>query len=57
LKLAANGYPVKADEELYMLMFILTLACILTAAVIGQQHASMQRLKRVRVRKDEGRDS
>ena len=40
-----------------MLMFILTLACILTAAVIGQQHASMQRLTRIRVRKDEGRDS
>lgn len=39
-----------------MLMFILTLACILTAAVIGRQHASMQRLKRIRVRKDEGRD-
>ena len=39
-----------------MLMFVLTLACILTVAVIGQQHASMHRLKRARIRRDDSRN-
>jgi hypothetical protein len=35
-----------------MVMFALTLACILTTAIIFRQHALMNRIKRARVRKD-----
>jgi hypothetical protein len=36
-----------------MLIFILKLACILTAAVIGQQYSGMQRVERAHIRKNE----
>jgi hypothetical protein len=39
-----------------MLMVLLISLCIITAAVIGQQHASMRRLQRIRAKDDERRD-
>lgn len=36
-------------------MFVLTVVCILTGAAIARQYASMRRLQRARVRKNERR--
>ena len=35
-----------------MLMVLLVSLCIITVAIIGQQHASMRRLKRVHAEKN-----
>lgn len=38
-----------------MLMVLLVSLCIITVAIIGQQHAAMRRLQRVRAREHERR--
>ena len=53
---AVTPFDPVTEARNIMLMVLIVSLCIITVAIIGQQHASMRRLQRARAKENERRD-